>query len=194
MHKKILALLALTACLVATLPQAHATLPTLILKNQFGEESINRVLGGTGSLSTAIAANSVLSNLTGSSAAPIANTYAAVSAKLTPAMLLTGFVSGAGAVAGTDTVLQAVQKVAGNTQNKALLSFTSSAGAGGAATEAMVLTGLLSTDTIIAVTQKTKGANSLPLLGYTTQATNALTAVWSADPGANAVIVVTVLR
>ena len=71
---------------------------------------------------------------------------------------------------------------------------TSTAGAGGAATEAMVLTGLLTTDTILSVTQKTKGANNLPLLGYTTQAANALTAVWSANPGAGSVIVVTVLR
>lgn len=72
--------------------------------------------------------------------------------------------------------------------------FTSTAGAGGAATEAMVLTGLLATDTILAVTQSVKGANNLPLLGYNTQAANALTAVWSANPGAGSVIVVTVLR
>jgi hypothetical protein len=72
--------------------------------------------------------------------------------------------------------------------------YTSSAGAGGGATEAMVLTGLAAADTILAVTQKTKGANSLPLLGYGTQAANALTGTWSADPGAGAVIVVTVLK
>lgn len=73
-------------------------------------------------------------------------------------------------------------------------TFTSTAGTGAAATEAMVLTGLLATDTILAVTQKTKGANNLPLLGYTTQANNALTCVWSAAVGAGAVVVVTVLR
>lgn len=72
--------------------------------------------------------------------------------------------------------------------------YTSSAGAGGAATEAMTLTGLAAADTILAVTQKTKGANNLPLLGYTTQAANALTCVWSADPGANAVVQVLVLK
>lgn len=80
-----------------------------------------------------------------------------------------------------------------NVRNRIKL-FTSTAGAGGAATEAMVLTGLLATDTILAVTQKTKGANNLPLLGYTTQAANALTGVWSANPGAGSVIIVTVLR
>ena len=72
--------------------------------------------------------------------------------------------------------------------------FTSSASAGGGATEAMVLTGLLSTDTILAVSQSVPGANSLPLLGYNTLANDALTAVWSADPGANAVIKVVVMR
>lgn len=75
-------------------------------------------------------------------------------------------------------------------------SISSSAGAGGAATEAMVVTGLglAAADTIIGVTQKTKGANNLPLLGYTTQAANALTCVWSADPGAGAVVQVSILR
>lgn len=72
--------------------------------------------------------------------------------------------------------------------------YTSSAGAGGAATEAMTLTGLGASDTILSVVQKTKGANNLPLLGYSTQAANALTGVWSANPGAGSVIVVTVLK
>jgi len=75
-----------------------------------------------------------------------------------------------------------------------VLQFTSAAGAGGAATEAMTLTGLKATDTIIAVSQKTNNANDLPLLGWTTQAADALTGVWSADPGAGAVIQVAVLR
>jgi len=72
--------------------------------------------------------------------------------------------------------------------------FTSAAGAGGAATEAMVLTGLLATDTILAVSQSAHGANGLALLGFNTLANNALTAVWASDPGAGSVIVVTVKR
>lgn len=75
-----------------------------------------------------------------------------------------------------------------------ILVFTSSAGAGGGATEAMVVTGLKTTDVILSVVQKTKGANNLPLLGWTTVAANAVTGVWSADPGAGSVIVVTVKR
>lgn len=75
-----------------------------------------------------------------------------------------------------------------------ILSFTSSPGAGGAATEAMTVTGLLATDTILAVSQSVQGANSLPLIGYNTLANNSLTGVWSADPGAGSVIVVSVKR
>lgn len=72
--------------------------------------------------------------------------------------------------------------------------FTSAATSGGAATEAVVVTGLLTTDTILSVTQKTKGANSLPLLGFSTVITNGLTVIYSADPGANAVVLVAVKR
>ena len=75
-----------------------------------------------------------------------------------------------------------------------IFKYESAAGAGGAATEAMVLTGLLADDEILAVSQKTPGANSLPLLGWTTQAADALTCTWSADPGAGAVVVVEVRR
>ena len=72
--------------------------------------------------------------------------------------------------------------------------YTSSAGAGGAATEAMTLTGLAAADTIVSVSQKTPGANNLPLLGWTTVAANALTCTWSANPGAGAVVVVKVKK
>lgn len=68
------------------------------------------------------------------------------------------------------------------------------AGAGGGATEALTCTGLLTTDTILAVTQQTPGANSLPLLGWSTVVLNGLTGVWSADPGAGAVVLVAVKR
>lgn len=72
--------------------------------------------------------------------------------------------------------------------------FTSAAGAGGAVSEAMTLTGILSTDTILSVTQKTPGANGLAMVGYSTLATNALTVIWHADPGAGAVVIVAVKR
>lgn len=75
-----------------------------------------------------------------------------------------------------------------------IVVLTSAAGAGGAASAALTVTGLKTTDVIMSVVQKTKGANNLPLLGWTTQAANALTVQWSADPGAGSVIVVTVKR
>lgn len=68
------------------------------------------------------------------------------------------------------------------------------AGAGGAATEALTCTGLLGTDTVLAVTQKTDGANNLPLLGWSTLAADTVTGIWSADPGAGAVVLVAVKR
>lgn len=74
------------------------------------------------------------------------------------------------------------------------LVFTSSAGAGGAASAALTVTGLLSTDTVLAVTQKTPGANNLALIGYSTLVNNGITAIWAADPGAGAVITVCVKR
>lgn len=75
-----------------------------------------------------------------------------------------------------------------------ILAFTSSAGAGGAASATLTVTGLLSTDTVLSVSQKTAGANNLPLLGWTTVANNALTVQWSADPGAGGVVVVSIKR
>jgi hypothetical protein len=79
-------------------------------------------------------------------------------------------------------------------QGVTILQYQSDAGAGGAATEAMTVTGLLATDLIIAVNQVTPGANDLPLLGWSTQADDALTGIWSADPGAGAIIQVAVKR
>ena len=75
-----------------------------------------------------------------------------------------------------------------------LTVISSAAGAGGAATEAMTVTGLLTTDTIIAVAQRVQGANALPLLGWSTQIADGITCAWSADPGAGAIVDVTIKR
>jgi hypothetical protein len=125
--------------------------------------------------------------------ATAAFTDAAVTSKL-----IAGFVSGAGALAVGDTILQAINKLDGNVAAKLTASkvvvYTSAAGVGAGATEAMTVTGLAVADTILSVVQSVPGANSLPLLGYNTQAVDALTGVWSAAPGAGSVIVVTVLK
>ncbi len=75
-----------------------------------------------------------------------------------------------------------------------LLAFDSSAGSGGAASEAMTVTGILSSDTILSVTQKTKGANGLAMISYSTLVNDGLTVEWTADPGAGAVVTVSVKR
>lgn len=75
-----------------------------------------------------------------------------------------------------------------------IASVACNAGAGGAATEVLTCTGLLSTDTVLAVSQKTVGANGLALVGWSTLANNAITGVWHADPGAGSVVLVAVLH
>lgn len=75
-----------------------------------------------------------------------------------------------------------------------LVKYTSSAITGGAATETVTFTGLAVADTVLAVTQKTKGANSLPLLGWGNQALNALDLTWSAAAGAGCVVEALVLK
>lgn len=103
----------LTFLVLFTAFQAHAVNPTLIFKNQFGEQTNATIIGGTFN-GVAVASHTIMSNISGSSAGPIGNTYSAVSAVLLPTMLLTGFTAGAGTVLATDTVIQGLQKLAGN--------------------------------------------------------------------------------
>src|ERR1035437_4970752 len=74
--------------------------------------------------------------------------------------------------------------VAANT----VLAFNSNPSPAGAPTESLVVTGLLATDTILAITQVTPGVNStVQVVGYSGQANNALTVQWSADAGGGAI-------
>lgn len=79
-------------------------------------------------------------------------------------------------------------------ENANLVSLLSDAGSGGAAQEALTVTGLLATDTVLSVSQSVKGANNLPLLSFSVPAADALTCDWSADPGAGSKVLVLVLR
>jgi len=80
-------------------------------------------------------------------------------------------------------------------ENANLVKLTSDAGAGGAATEDdNPVTGLLLTDVILSVTQKTPGANNLPLIGYADQKAGTLDFIYSADPGAGAIVELLVSR
>lgn len=75
-----------------------------------------------------------------------------------------------------------------------IFALPSSAGAGGSASAVMSVPGLLAGDLIIAVTQKVPGSNNLPIIGFNTQVDGFLTIQYSADPGAGAVILVSVAR
>ncbi len=104
-------------------------------------------------------------------------------------------VTGLASAAGGDTILSVVPEVGAATGRSSIVVLSGTVG-GGAATGTATVTGLATsaTDTILAVTQDVKGANSLPLLGYNTQASGSLGYVYSADPGANGTIKVTVSR
>lgn len=141
----------------------------LILTNQFGEESFNEVQGlllvgagapvngasGTGNgVSTKGGlyidkTNALVYQNTNTKASP---TWVQIGTANTNA-LLTGFVSGAGTVADTDTILQAFNKLVGNTQNKTVLAnlltgFTAGVGI------------VASTDTVLEAMQKVAPATN----------------------------------
>ncbi|PJA14905.1 MAG: hypothetical protein COX66_11200, partial [Elusimicrobia bacterium CG_4_10_14_0_2_um_filter_63_34] len=75
-----------------------------------------------------------------------------------------------------------------------ILAFDSNVSLGSAAIEVMTVTGLAATDTILAVTQKTAGANNTAITSFSTLAADKLTIGWTGDPGAGAVVTVTVKR
>jgi len=75
-----------------------------------------------------------------------------------------------------------------------LVVYTSGASVGGSASETLVVTGLLSSDTILAVTQKVAGANATALVAHGVPASDALPISWTADPGAGSVVEVYVKK
>ncbi len=102
-------------------------------------------------------------------------------------------VTGLASAANGDTILAVTPELASATGRPAMTVIAATVG-GGAATGTATATGLATTDTVLAVTQDVKGANSLPLLGYNTPTTNAINYVYSADPGANGTLKILVSR
>ncbi len=82
----------------------------------------------------------------------------------------------------------------GKLDSAKLVAYASDAGAGGAASEALTVTGLSSTDTILAVTQKVAGASNTALTGYNTLIDNGLTIEYTANPGAGSIVTVLVKK
>ena len=91
------------------------------------------------------------------------------------------------------TVKQALDDLGPHT----ILALPSNPSVGGAVSEALTVPGLLTTDTILSVTQETQGSatrTSLALIGWDTVVTGGLTAQWVANPGPGAVVLVAVKR
>lgn len=74
------------------------------------------------------------------------------------------------------------------------LSFDSAQSAGGGASETLTVDGLLSTDEVLGVAQKTPGGLGTALIGWSNQADGQIDAEWTGDPGAGAVVQVMVKR
>lgn len=79
-------------------------------------------------------------------------------------------------------------KVQADASQVAIMALDSAASAGGAASENYVVTGLLTTDMILAVTQQTDGTNHKNPLSYASAAGSAdhLAVVYASDPGTGA--------
>ncbi len=70
--------------------------------------------------------------------------------------------------------------------------FTSNAAAGGGASEALTVTGLKATDTILSVQHISGGTATVAVTGWNTQVTDGLTVQFAIDPGAGALVQVVV--
>jgi hypothetical protein len=77
-----------------------------------------------------------------------------------------------------------------------LITYDSAVSTGGAATEALTVTGLAVADTIYAVSQLTKGANATALNSWTDtgRTVNLLTVGWTGNPGAGSIVRVLVKK
>lgn len=74
------------------------------------------------------------------------------------------------------------------------LGYSSAASISGSATQALTVTGLKSTDTVLSVSQKTPGADSLALIGWSTLIDDGISGIWAANPKAGAILQVVVQR
>lgn len=75
-----------------------------------------------------------------------------------------------------------------------IVSLDSAASAGGAATEVLAVAGLLATDTVLAVSQRVKGANNTAVTGFGAPGAGTLSVDYTANPGAGSIVRVLVKR
>lgn len=75
-----------------------------------------------------------------------------------------------------------------------LLLLSANPASGGAASEDLVVPGLLSTDSVVSVSHVSGGTATVAVTGWSAVLDGGLTVAFTADPGAGAVVQVAVLR
>lgn len=175
-----------------------------------GAASSNTVATVGGSTASAVNAATVLAN-----AATSANTASAIVKRDSSGNFTAGTITGSLTGAASLNVLKAGDTMSGalamgtnkitglgdptSAQDAATKAYvdkievlTSNASTGGSATESLTVTGLLTTDTILSVSQSAAGANSTAVIAYGSPGSGTLSVSWTADPGAGAVVKVLV--
>jgi len=87
-----------------------------------------------------------------------------------------------------------VAALSGKLDASKLAVIDSDVSVGGNATESLTFTGMLGTDTILALTGKTAGANAVAVQAFGAPGADALSVTFTGDPGAGAVVRALVLR
>jgi len=93
-----------------------------------------------------------------------------------------------GALSGAETSKSATHSAvdtAISTSAGKVAAYVSTAGAGGASTEIMSVTGIAATDTVLAITQD---SGTLPVIGWSTLGAAVITIDWGVDPGAGSIV------
>lgn len=118
------------------------TASTIIKRDASGNFSAGTITASlSGNASTATSATSFTGSLSGDVTGTQSAT--AIASTVVTGKLITGFVSGAGTVAATDTVLQAINKLDGNVAGKEPTITTLAASKGGLGTDASAFTGVV---------------------------------------------------
>jgi len=126
----------------ATTATSSDTANAIVARDASGNFSAGTITATlSGNASTATSATSFTGSLSGDVTGTQSST--AISDTTVTGKLITGFSSGAGAVAATDTILQAINKLDGNVGTKEPAITTLAASKGGLATDASAFTGVV---------------------------------------------------